>query len=226
MIQPMAKPNEKLTKPQLRLEQFSKRLLKKCEKAGVDFLNSNEYNAFLYFASYTLNDKSLYPYWCYFSLEQKNNYLCSVCVNNNIFSEANSLILENKNDFWSYMNEILYFKLKKFSSEYIYVDTYLPNIINIILSCNAYPTEKDNLSDNIIESLVNNSTLIDCENFFCYLERLFDKINQSFEGLGEDTKIFVHYNSIDLSRLMDYKLQIKETLRKNTTKILEYFGNK
>ena len=222
----MVKPNKKLTKPQLRLEQFSKRLFRKCEKAGVDFPNSNEYNAFLYFASYVFNDKSLYPYWCYFSIEQKNNYLCSVCVNNNIFSEANSLILENKNDFWSYMNEILYFKLKKFSSEYIYVDTYLPNIINIILSCNAYPTEKDNLSDNIIESLVNNSTLIDCENFFCYLERLFDKINQSFEGLGEDTKIFVDYNSIDLSRLMDYKLQIKETLRKNTTKILEYFGNK
>ncbi len=225
MIQPMAKPNEKLTKPQLRLEQFSKRLLKKCEKAGVDFLNSNEYNAFLYFASYTLNDKSLYPYWCYFSLEQKNNYLCSVCVNNNIFSEANSLILENKNDFWSYMNEILYFKLKKMSGGHIRVDTYLPNIINIILSCDASPTEEDSLFDSVIESLVNNSTLIDCENFFFYLERLFDKIKQSFVEHREDTKLFVDYNSIDLCRLIDYKLQLEKTLRKNATKILEYFGN-
>ena len=220
---PTGKPSQ-LTKPQFRLKQFSSKLFKACEKrvAHIQFLD--ELQNFLIFSSYALNDPSLYPYWCDYAITTKNTYISRCASYRKTHNgRIKTLILENKNDFWSYMSEILSLRKTLFNSEDLRVDTYIYEFINNILVFDARKS-KDSYEFGQIENLVHNANLINCEQFFNYIDKLFDIIKSSFPGSSPNANLLIDWHATRLGKLSEHKKYIKRVLKDNIAKILKKFG--
>ncbi len=147
-------------------------IFKKCELIKRQSIKHKIFTSFLHFASDSLNDPSIYPFWSDITALEKDYFARTLLDTDNSFLEIRKSISQNKSAFWNYMSKTLI----------VYQTN--DNLYNIIVTQDAISAILRFFGDNNNDSIyskkeVNLIQICDCPEFHSYLGTLYAKISKN-----------------------------------------------